>query len=269
MSPVQSSPSNSRTTRTTRVLAGWTLISLRPVGQHGGLRSAARAQGARVLALSPLRLRARADAFARRALREALRAALVIVTSPAAVRAAAALRPLRAGRGQRWFAVGEGSRRALARAGIRDAVAPQQRMDSEGLLALPALADVRGRRVGLITAPGGRGLLARTLRARGASLTLAEVYRREPARIPARQTAALRTLRGRLALAITSGEALDAALAQLPHDAAGRLRAALTICASKRLAALARARGFADVRVADGARPAALLRGLSAVSGDR
>lgn len=217
----------------------------------------------RVLALSSLRLRARDDEATRLALRAALDADSVILTSPAAARFAAALAPLRGRRRQHWFAVGDGSRRALARAGIRNAVAPPT-MTGEGLLALPALAELRGRRIGLITAPGGRGLIARTLRQRGATLAVAEVYEREPAHIPERQIAALRALRGRVALAITSGEALDAALARLPHAAIDRLCKARAICASERLAALARARGFVDIHIAASARPGDLLRALIA-----
>src|SRR5690606_34007077 len=52
------------------------------------------------------------------------------------------------------FAVGGGTRRALARHGVT-AAAPAERADSEGLLALPQLARVAGRRIALVGAPGG------------------------------------------------------------------------------------------------------------------
>ena len=51
-------------------------------------------------------------------------------------------------------------------------------MDSEGLLALPVLADVHGLRIGLVTAPGGRGLIAAQLQAAGATIERADVYQR-------------------------------------------------------------------------------------------
>ena len=63
------------------------VISLRPVGQHGSMRRAASAHGARVLALSPWRIAQRRDAATRTALREALEADVVLFTSPAAARA--------------------------------------------------------------------------------------------------------------------------------------------------------------------------------------
>src|SRR5690606_25631923 len=129
------------------------VISLRPVGGHAPMRRAAAARGARVLALSPWRIDVRDDAPTRAALTTALEADVVLFTSPAAVRAAAALQRLRAGTGQAWLAVGAGTAAALRRAGI-DQVAAPARMDSEGLLSLPALAQVSGRSVGMVTAPG-------------------------------------------------------------------------------------------------------------------
>src|SRR5690606_2570216 len=75
-------------------LSGCYVISLRPVGGHGPVRRAAAAQGAHVLALSPWRIQARDDAHVRADLDAALAAARVVFTSPAAVPAAAALRPL-------------------------------------------------------------------------------------------------------------------------------------------------------------------------------
>ncbi|MFX9532994.1 uroporphyrinogen-III synthase, partial [Acinetobacter baumannii] len=65
------------------------------------------------------------------------------------------------------------------RAGLEPVAVPE-RMDSEGLLALPELRDVRGIAVGLVTAPGGRDAIAPALRARGAQVRRADVYRRLP-----------------------------------------------------------------------------------------
>ena len=84
-------------------LRGWTLLSLRPAGQHGGVRAAAARHGARVLALSPLTIRRCDDAATRAQLRLALAAPLLIATSPNAVRAAAAMQPLAPKRGQQWL----------------------------------------------------------------------------------------------------------------------------------------------------------------------
>ena len=240
-------------------LRGCYVISLRPVGGHAALRRAAAAHGARVLALSPWRIETRDDAAARSALHAALRADAVVFTSPAAVRAATSLSALRARRGQAWLAVGAGTAAALRRAGIDTVLAPA-RMDSEGLLDLPALREVRGRTVGLVTAPGGRGVIAATLRRRGARLLRADVYARVPVTPAAAAVQRLRTLRpAHWLLALSSGEALLGVLANLPADAIARLRGARVLAASERLATLAREHGFRDISVAADARPRSLL----------
>src|SRR5690625_5030667 len=124
-------------------LRGCYAISLRPAVGHAGMRRAAAARGARVLALSPWRLVARSAGEALPVLRPALRAPIAIFTSPAAVHAAADLLPLAPGPGQQRLAVGATTAAALRRAGVAEPVHPR-RMDSEGLLQLPALERVAG-----------------------------------------------------------------------------------------------------------------------------
>src|SRR5690606_18422870 len=123
---------------TSNALRGCYVISLRPVGGHATVRRAATVLGARTVALSPWKLVARDDRDTRMQLRAALAAERVLATSPAAVRAACALQPLRRRRGQAWLAVGAGTAAAARRGGV-DEVASPARMDSEGLLALPEL----------------------------------------------------------------------------------------------------------------------------------
>lgn len=240
------------------VLAGWQLISLRPVGDHAELRRAAARHGAHVMALSPWRLHLRHDPATRASLREALQAERVLFTSPAAVKAASALRSLRMRAGQRWLAIGEGTAHALRRAGVAHVVAPT-RMDSEGLLDLPELQSLRGSTVGLVTAPGGRGTIAPALTARGARIVRCDVYERVPIAWAPTALTRLRALPAPYALALSSGEALRLSLNGLPPELAEKLLGARAIAASARLAALARAAGFRDVVVAASARPAALV----------
>lgn len=249
----------------TPALAGSYVISLRPRGQHEPLRRAAARCGARVLALSPLRIAFRDDEATRACLREALAAPVVVFTSPNAVAGALRLQPLRQRRGQRWIAVGEGTAAALRHAGVREVAVPP-RMDSEGLLALPDLREVSGLDVGLVTAPGGRGRIAVVLAERGARVLRADVYARLPTAPGATGLARLRALRARPWLALSSGEALEAVLAALPADASARLRRARVLAASERLAVLAREHGFADVAVARSARPADLLAAAQTVT---
>ena len=242
-------------------LHGWTVVSLRPRGQHAAVRTAAARLGGRVLACAPLAIATCMDEATRQALAEAIACAIVVVTSPNAVASARSLQPLRAQPGQCWLAVGGGSRDALARAGI-EAEAPA-RMDSEGLLALPALQEVDGVPVGLVTAPGGRGRIATVLQERGARIVRADVYRRQPAAIPA---ASWRHLQDALAdparvlLLASSGEAFRGMLEQAPPALRGALGRAAIAVPGDRLATVARDAGFARVAIAGSPRPAAMLR---------
>lgn len=242
------------------------VVSLRPVGDHAAMRRAAAVHGLRVVALSPWRIAVRDDADTRRALRAALAADVVIATSPAAVRATAIFAPLHTRRGQTWCAVGSATAAALRRAGVAAPLSPE-RMDSEGLLALPALAEVRDRDIGLLTAPGGRDRIAPVLASRGARVLRADVYAREDAPPAPAALARLRASTGPLWLPVSSGEALLNALAAVPDDLAARLRGARVLAASARLAAIARDAGCTDVRIAAGPRPAQLLAAIDMQSG--
>src|SRR6185312_11386606 len=126
-------------------LHGRCVVITRPVGCAAALVRDVRAAGGLPIVLPGLALRAVPDAAAARA---ALLAALgddfVLFTSPAAVRFAARLAPLRTHASV--LAVGQGTARALARHGVREPLLPS-RQDSEGVLGLPALAAVRGRHV--------------------------------------------------------------------------------------------------------------------------
>lgn len=243
---------------TTGRLSGCYVISLRPVGGHGAVRRAAARLGARTLALSPWRIDPIADDDARTALAGALAAPRVVFTSPAAVPAASALQPLRPTPGQAWLAVGAGTARALRRAGAGDVASPL-RMDSEGLLAMTELHDVDGLDVGLVTAPGGRGIIAATLAERGARVLRANVYERVAIAPSPRAVAALSALDQPAWLLLSSGEALDRVLASLPPEALAALRRASVVAASERLAALARGHGLRVAAVAASARVADLL----------
>lgn len=241
----------------------WTLVSLRPRGQHAALRRAARPLGAQVVALSPWALVARDDAATRAALAQALHADRVVFSSPAAVHAAARLLPLDAPPAGPWLAVGAGTAAALRAHGATSVLAPT-RMDSEGLLDLPELAQLRGLRVALVTAPGGRGIIAATLQARGAHLERVDVYRRVALQLPPRQLQRLRHRPPPWVLALSSAEALSLLLAQLPADLLARLQQAGVVAASARLATLASDAGFAHVSLAEGPLPLQLVRAAHA-----
>lgn len=226
------------------------------------MRRAAARHNAGVIALSPWRLQLRDDPATRHALLAALQAHRVLFTSPAAVRAAAALTSLQGLPGQHWIAVGSGTARALRRAGIPQVLAPA-RMDSEGLLDMPVLQDLGGTRLGLVTAPDGRNLLAPSLRARGARLLRADVYARIPVDLTAAALHRVRQLAAPAALAVSSGAALQRVLQTAPGDVLERLRRMPVATASERLQEAAQAAGFVEVMTAQGPAPAQLLAALA------
>ena len=231
------------------------VVVTRPTGTAAALARRVRACGGAPLLMPGLSLRGVDDAATRTALRAALGDDLLVFTSPAAVRYAAALAPLRTR--AIVLAVGQGTAHALRRHGVL-AQAPS-RQDSEGLLDLPAAQALHGRRVALIGAPGGRGVLREQLAARGARLREVQVYRRVPPRLDRRHFEAVLALPRSARVLISSGEALENLMHALPPPALVRLRAAVAVVSSERLAQAAHAAGFARIVQADSALAADLL----------
>lgn len=171
--------------------------------------------------------------------------------------------------GQRWLAVGAATAAALAVHGIA-AQAPADAR-SEGLLALPVLTAIAGRRVLLLTGEGGRGLLEETLAGRGAQVARLAVYRRVPTPGPVaaidafRDTLPAAVAAGARAALVTSSEALQNLLGLAPWLPASDV---LLVVASARIARQARAAGIAHVRDANGADDAHMLDALHAWAAD-
>lgn len=78
----------------------------------------------------------------------------------------------------RIAAIGKRSARELEHFGHPADLCPQQKFDSEALLAMDALQDLSGKKVAIFRGDGGREYLADTLTARGAQVEYAEAYRR-------------------------------------------------------------------------------------------
>jgi uroporphyrinogen-III synthase len=229
----------------------------RPAGTAATLAAAVRARGGQPVLLPGLSLRAAEDTTAAAAaLDHALSADVIVFTSPAAVAHARQLRPLVTTAAV--CAVGAGTAKALVRAGIARPRFPD-REDSEGLLAMDIMSNLKDARVALVGAAGGRGVLRDALRERSARFDEVHVYRRGPARLDARHRDAASGFIPRDQVLLSSGEALAnlrCALAGAPWQA---LLAATWIVSSGRLAAMAREAGVAAVHVASSPQPAALL----------
>jgi uroporphyrinogen-III synthase len=164
-------------------LRGRTVIVTRPSEQAEGLCRLIDAAGGRVLRCPAVELVAIDDASITVLVDGGLRQLdVAIFVSANAVRFSfAMLRGRAAGFG--WpealptLAVGSATARALEAEGVVRPQVPSS-WDSEGLLAMPVLSRVEGRRIALFRGVGGRRLLEDTLRERGAELVVVESYRR-------------------------------------------------------------------------------------------
>ena len=155
-------------------LGGRGVLVTRPAGMAGALAERIERAGGRAILFPAIEIvdLPRPPAFDRLG-----DFALAIFISPTAVERAWAM-AARWPRGLAVAAVGDGTRRALERAGVAGVLAPREGADSESLLALPELSRFSGARVLIVRGAGGRDLVAQALAARGCQVELAECYRR-------------------------------------------------------------------------------------------
>jgi uroporphyrinogen-III synthase len=249
-------------------LAGRTIVVTRPLAQSASLAAAIRAEGGEALVFPLLEIAPADDPgpLAEAAARLA-DYALAIFISPNAVEHAlpALLARGRLPAGLIPAAVGQGTVKALAAHGIAGCVAPDERFDSEALLALPALSagQVADRRIAIFRGDGGRELLADTLRERGATVDCVTCYRRSgPGGDMRPLLDAWRA--GHLdALAVSSSEGLRYLVAGLDDEGRRRLLGTPVFVPHARIAETARDLGLTRVVLTAGA-DAGLLTGLCA-----
>jgi uroporphyrinogen-III synthase len=78
----------------------------------------------------------------------------------------------------KFAAIGPVTAQELKQFGAKEVLIPQNRFDSESLLALPEMRDMKNKKVMIVRGVGGREVLAETLKTRGAEVTFAECYQR-------------------------------------------------------------------------------------------
>ncbi len=140
--------------------------------------------------------------------------------------------------------IGQGTADALKRFGVHAPLVPHERFDTEAFLGLPALQDVRDKRIIIFRGEGGRELLAQRLRSRGADVQYAECYRRV---LPGEDAAALllRWARGEIdVVTATSVEALQNLVAIVGEAGRAPLLQTPIVVISQRVAATCRKLGF-------------------------
>ncbi|MGZ5078044.1 MAG: uroporphyrinogen-III synthase [Usitatibacter sp.] len=164
-------------------LEGLGVVITRPRAAAEALAAALQLEGARVFVFPSLEIEDLPPSAAlEAALARLQQASLAIFVSANAVQkgvpASRRLGPWPAR--ARVAAIGEATAQALRNFGFAAVISPQERHDSEALLALPQLqrANVEGEDVIVFRGEGGREHLREALEARGARVTYAECYRR-------------------------------------------------------------------------------------------
>ncbi len=229
-------------------LAGLTVMVTRPAHQADHLERLLRAAGATPLLFPVLEILDPEDGGALLALIDRLQEFdLAVFISPNAVNKAMNL--IRARRelppGLRLAAVGKRSAMELKNfLGREPDVFPRQKFDSEALLALPQMQDVRGRRVVIFRGDGGREYLGDTLRERGASVEYANAYRRGRPQADVGRLQREWARGGIDVITVTSGEGLRNLFDMVGKLAQHWLRRTQLVVISERLVPLAGELGF-------------------------
>ena len=247
-------------------LVGRRVVVTRPAGQAAHMAALIRAAGGEPLLFPALEIFDAGDTPALRALIARLESFdLAIFISANAVSKALAL--VRARRDWppdlRVATVGRGSERELQRHGFAEVIAPAERFDSEGLLELPQLQQLAGKRVVIFRGEGGRELLGEMLAARGAVVEYAECYRRGRPKVDAAPLLARYARHELDAFTVTSSEGLINLQEMLGEAGRECLQGTPLFAPHERIAAAARALGVQTV-VLTGPGDEGLVAGLVA-----
>ena len=192
-------------------LAGRGILITRPAGQSAALAAMVTENGGCPILFPVVEIADVEDSSALTATIDALdRYDLAIFVSPTAVdkgwNAIHARRRLP--RHIKVAALGHSSARALQRLGLDGVIAPPEGADSESLLAVAELQNVRSLRIVIFRGVGGRDLLRQTLISRGATVDYAECYRRTRPDVDATAVVNAWTAGEVHAVVVTSGEGL-------------------------------------------------------------
>lgn len=247
-------------------LAGLSVLVTRPAHQSEGLCELIQAARGRPVRFPALEIRGPTDKHAARAaLAGTGRGDILIFVSANAVRYAFPLLPDQLALDIDIAAIGSATAQALRESGLDPTLTPAK-MDSEGLLALPQLQAVKGRRVYILRGNGGRELIQETLCERGAEVYPVEVYRRQLPQHPTGVKSLLRSWPQLVqAVTATSNAILDNLFTLLGDEGTNLLRGTPLVVVSQRMAEHALGRGCESVHVAASAGDEDLVTTLCAI----
>jgi uroporphyrinogen-III synthase len=155
-------------------------------------------------------------------------------------------------------AIGQATAAALAARDIEVKLADGVAMNSESLLATPALQHLQGQKVLIVRGLGGREYLAEQISARGAQVDYAECYQRKSPELDRRQFQALLLDKRINIVCVNSGETLQYFRSLLAESAL----AYTVLVPGERVAHLAKSLGFTQIIQAENAGTEATLAAL-------
>lgn len=186
--------------------------------------------------------------------------AMIIFVSVAAVTHANATWPIAHWACKALFAVGSATQAALQALTKQSIICPNQH-NSEGLLALPQLTQVRKQDIIIVRGDGGREYLAQQLKHRGANVSYIESYQRIW-RTFSNNIAKQWQARQINCIVITSNALLERVIHLSKHTNKNWRDNCLWIVASKRIAEHAKQLGLTKIINANGANDQAILKAL-------
>lgn len=250
-------------------LAGRCVVITRPAGEAQRLAALTREAGGEPLLFPAIEIRDAADL---QPLEDAIARLdtfdVAIFISPSAVEKAMSLITARRAlpANLRCAVIGPGGARALARFGVQQVIVPENRYDSESLLATQFMQDVQDKRIVIFRGDGGREMLRDMLVKRGARVEAVTCYRRVQ---PVLDAGSLLQAWARglvAAVIITSSEGLRNLCAMIGAAGVAYLRTTLTVVPHPRIVAVAHTLGMTRVELSDSGDDALLRTVLNHVS---
>ncbi|MBL4581551.1 MAG: uroporphyrinogen-III synthase [Gammaproteobacteria bacterium] len=249
-------------------LSGLTVLITRPSNQVDSLRQAIEAEGAKVLSLPLIKIKALNAAQAIQDLKDKVLQldsyqSLIFVSNNAVNFGGEVINnywpqfPV----GVDVIAVGPTTAEAASVRLACEVIQPSSGMTSEDILCLPQLSDVSEKKVGIVRGQGGRELLADTLRQRGATVDYLEAYSRTPVDYTSANFCNRLCDAGVNVLTVSSGESLDR-LTRLLADNRKRLQQLNLVVPSERVGRQAEKAGYQQVYNARGADPLSFVSAL-------
>ena len=159
----------------------------------------------------------------------------------------------------RIAAIGKATALALAQAGLPVDLVPESGYNTEALLAMPQMQQMKGQSCLIIRGEGGREELATTLRSRGATVEYLDVYKRIIPALDSSQVSLLLAQDKLDVITATSGDALQNLLIMLEEKNHQQLFEVPLVVISNRIRQIAADMGFKRIAVTSSPSDAAIL----------